>query len=165
MLNKKRLIILILRDLWLLLAAMVIIYIISQNVIMQRTITYSPDWQQSITPNVTGWYPEIRANYASGAMRVLAEPLYLQLYLPDDFQWLKVNGEVADTGELLRLGLRQKDGSWQWQEISEPNFTFDYYLANAQVKGSKLEMILSVPYLQASSSVALSNNWKFILSH
>lgn len=151
----------IFRYIWLIIALAILLYVLTQGIYTQRTLVYQPDFSQSITKDITGWYPEVRGNFEKGRFNILSEPLYLKLYMPIDFDTLTVEGSLDYTDETIRLGLRQVDGQWDWQDIQSQNFSLTYNLKNVQVKSNQVEIILSIPDLSATSSVALDNNWKF----
>jgi len=131
-----------------------------------RILEYRSDWGQNVNPNFIGWYPEARVSYPedSSALQVRAEPLYLQVYEPVDFPRLAISGSVRTSGENINLGLRQQDGSWQWQVVSAENFNLTFDLSQASRQRNKLEFILSVPDLQATSTLWLADDWQFIFS-
>lgn len=164
MTNRSQAIVLFFRYLWSLLASILIVYVVSQNTRHPQVFTYQVDWARPLTANTTGWYPESRVSFQNNLLTIKAEPLYWQMYRPDDYKQLSVSGSVATSSEPIKLALRPKDGSWQWQDLNPPNFSVVYDLRNAQIKRNKLELILSVPSLQASSTVILANDWQFIFS-
>ncbi|MBT7553093.1 hypothetical protein HN670_01320, partial [bacterium] len=72
------------RYLWLLLAIAAIVFIINKNVINTQQIIYQIDLRRAMTTEIEGPYPQTRVLY-DGQLNVLAEPLYLQAYLPGNF--------------------------------------------------------------------------------
>ncbi|MBT6691461.1 hypothetical protein HOB10_03980 [Candidatus Parcubacteria bacterium] len=159
-------VIIIFRYIWLIVATSIIIYILGQAIVTTREIVYQIDNSDSITRDITGWYPEQRLVFATEdqTLRIVAEPLYLQAYIPVDFKTLTVAGDIYFGAETIRLGLKQADGTWSYRDIDENSFNFEYDLSQAQVKKNKLEMILSIPDLTATSTVVLGNNWSLFLN-
>lgn len=162
--NRRQVVILIFRLLGWLAASLVIIYVWGQNVRNPRVWTVGADWSRPLTANTMGWYPESRVSLQNDLLSIKAEPLYWQLYLPDDYRQLTVSGSIVTSSEPIRLALRQKEGREEWQDIAPANFSVVYDLSQAQVKRNKIELILSLPNLQASSTVILANDWQFTLS-
>ena len=70
-----------LRYIWWLMGLVLILFVIGQSIITERVINYQLDFDESISPDLTGWYPELRLAYNPGAdqAQLLAEPLYLQI--------------------------------------------------------------------------------------
>lgn len=143
-------------------ALALIFYVLINGTYTGRTLAYLPDFGRSISRDITGWYPEARGNFSDNKFNVISEPLYIKLYVPVEFEKLMVEGSVDYLNESLRLGLRQQDGSWYWQEIQNQDFSLIYNLENAEIKRNQIEMILSMPNLTATSSVSFYNNWQFI---
>jgi len=152
--------------LWLIIATALILYIINQSVITERNLVYKLDFKESISRDITGWYPESRTlfNEESNKLAILGEPIYLQVYLPIKFDVLTIKGQADFADEDFRLGLKQSDGSWLFKEIGDNNISVFFSLENAQIKRNKIELILSVPDLKATSSISLNNNWQLFLS-
>jgi hypothetical protein len=156
----------ILSYIWWLIGLVIILFIVSQNIITERVINYQLDLADSISPDLTGWYPEVRLAYnpSIDQAQIINEPLYLQVYRPVDFETLAIEGSIGFIDEDIRLGLKQTDNSWQWQNISSQDFLLQFDLDNAKVSRNKLELILSIPDLHNNTStVDLSNNWQIIL--
>ncbi len=153
----------IFKYIWWLLALATILYIVSQNIVTQRVLTYNLDFKQSISRDITGWYPEVRTKFSNN-LEVLAEPIYLQAYVPAKFNNLNIKGDLDFVDENIRLGLKQDNNIWLWQDITDKSFSLDFDLKTAQVYRNKLELILSIPDLNSGSNVALTNNWQLILS-
>lgn len=154
-------IILFFRYLWLILAFSLLMYVISNNIITQRDWSYSLDFSESISRDTKGWYPEARVKYLSDdKLLIKGEPIYYQIYMPIEFDTLSIEGNIEFNNETLNLGLKQKDGSWFWQNINSNNVALDFPLQNASRKSNKLEMILSVPDLDNSSEIYLKNDWR-----
>ena len=126
MVFKQKYFILFFRYLWLLLALIAIIFIINKNILTDQSLVYQIDLSQAVTTEIEGPYPRNRVLYDS-QLNVLAEPLYMQAYLPGHFTDLTVSGQLILGEQILDLGLKQIDGSWQWQTIDVENFevTFD----------------------------------------
>lgn len=142
----------------------VVFYIISQNIVVARELTYNLDFKNSISPDITGWYPESRTIFdtANSQLQILAEPVYLQAYVPWRGQAVSVKGSLSEYQPGLRLGLRQKDGSWQFAEILSADFELSFDMSSLQIKQNKIEVILSAPDL--SQPLMLENNWQITLS-
>ena len=156
----------ILSYIWWLIGLVIILFIVTQNIITERVINYQLDLADSISPDLTGWYPEVRLAYnpSIDQAQIINEPLYLQVYRPVDFETLAIEGSIGFIDEDIRLGLKQTDNSWQWQNISSQDFLLQFDLDNAKVSRNKLELILSIPDLHNNTStVDLSNNWQIIL--
>lgn len=151
----------IFRYIWLLIAAAIVFYIVGQAIVTDRELIYEIDNSESIGRNITGWYPEQRVIFSEKehSLQLRSEPLYMQVYIPVNFKKLKVAGDVYFRDETIRLGLKQKDGSWEYRDVDSNNFMFEYDLSQAQVKKNKLELILSVPNLSSTSTVTLSSDW------
>ena len=148
------------RYLWIALALAVVLYIISQAVVTSRTIKYNLDFSESITRDITGWYPEVRTSFLNGGLELKSEPLYLKIYSPIDFKNLKIKGSLNFNEEDVRLGLKQSDSTWYFKNITEENFSLVFDLSEAQVKRNKLELILSIPDLKSDSGIYLNNDWQ-----
>lgn len=140
----------------------VIIFILSGAIITERTIVYELNFQKTIGPDVTGWYPESRTSFSENSLLLLAEPIYLKVYSPIDFDRLSIEGQLYPVDKTIRLGLKQTDGSWQYQEINSEYFALNFDLKNVKARRNQLEFILSVPDL-ATSTISLKNNWRLIL--
>lgn len=163
---KRKSFVRILRYIWWLAGLIVILFIISQSIITERIINYQVDLSDSIRPDLTGWYPESRLAYnpSLDQAQLLAEPLYLQIYRPVDFDTLSIEGSINFEGQNIRLGLKQKDNSWQWQNIPSHDFLIQFDLDNAKSYRNKLELILSMPDLHnTTSTVDILNNWQIVL--
>ncbi len=163
----KILIIKIFKHIWWLIAFSIIIYILSSNIVTKRTLEYSIDFNNTLTKDIHGFYPEVRTMFLqeSNKLEIRSEPLYLKLYTPINFEVLTVKGSLEPFTENITLGLKQKDGSWYYQNIAYEDFSLDYILDEALVKNNKLELILSIPNLNNSTStIRLHNNWQLILN-
>lgn len=164
MLTKAQ-IISIVRYIWLIAAAGLILYIISQNVVTSRSLTYSLDFKNPITPNITGWYPESRVFFdqENNSLQLLEEPIYYQVYVPWRGQIIFVKGSFQEYQPGMRLGLRQKDSTWQFEDILSADFELPFDMPSAQIKQNKIEFILAMPDI-SPEPVILKNNWQIILS-
>ena len=164
----KKSIIYFFRYLCLALALAVIFFILSRAIFTGRTLIYNLDFSQSLSRDIVGWYPESRVAQVSSStnstLNILAEPIYLKIYSPVDFRTMTIQGDVNKQDKDIRLGLRQKDGSWFFHSIASNNFRLDFDLSNAQIKRNQLEIILSIPDLSADSNISLVNNWIITLS-
>ncbi len=145
-------------------SAGLIFYVISQNVYTKRSLLYNLDFSKNITRDINGWYPSSRMLWQDSEQLLLlkAQPIYLRAYLPVNFNTLTVSGTV-DTDTLLRLGLKQKDGSWFYKDIPKGDFVLSYSLEQAQMYRRSLELIVSAPESNASSSIVFRNNWQLLL--
>ena len=162
MLNKQRIIVYIFRTLWIILALSLVFYVISQNVYTKRSLLYNLDFSKSISRDINGWYPTSRTSYLPANLTLKAQPVYLRVYLPIDFNTLTVKGSLS-TDTIVRLGLKQNDGSWFYKDISSGDFVLSYSLEQAKLYRRSLELILSAPELNTSSTVSLLNNWQLLL--
>lgn len=155
------------KHIWLIIAFSLLVYILSSSIITKRTLVYDIDFNNILTKDIYGFYPEIRTVFLqdSKELEVREEPLYLKLYLPIKFDTLTIKGDLELFSEEILLGLKEKDNSWYFQNIREESFSLEYNLDNALVKNNKLELILSIPDLNNSTStIKLYNNWQLILN-
>jgi hypothetical protein len=155
------------RYLWLGLALVVILFILNKAIFTKRILVYNLDFYKPLSRDIVGWYPEQRISHDSGqsqeTFRLLAEPVYLKVYSPTDFKSATLEGDMdAGTNE-VNIGVRQKDGSWQFKPVEAASFSLDFDLSSASIKRNQLEFILSLPSMSSSSSVYLVNDWKIIL--
>lgn len=159
MLLDSRKIIHLFRYFWLLLAFSCLLYIFSQNMVRARTISYQLDLQKNITRDLEGLYPVTRTSYqvAEQSLQILAEPLYLQAYLPVKFENVQIVGNWTLNGQSLAIGLKQKDASWEWQKVTAEQFSLDFSLKNAQIVNNKLEFVFSLPELTPAQQVFVHN--------
>ena len=157
---------------WIALGLGLILFIISQAIYTKRSLEYMLDFSQPLTQNIVGWQPENRVvNLSSGSLdnvfSLAGEPVYMKIYIPIDFSQLTISGGIYTSGSSnINLGLRQKDGSWKFKKVDlfDQSFSSTFDLAGAQTKNNQLEIILSVPDLNNTSTVSLVNNWSVILS-
>jgi len=172
MLLNKNIIIQFFRYLWIAIAAVIILFILSQAIYTKRSLEYYLDFSKPLTKDIRGWYPEQRLVSTSisslaGAYDVVAEPLYMKIYSPISFDTLNIEGTIQGHAlEDIRLGLKQIDGSWDWQQVDLANnpFSNTFDLSEAQRLNNQLEIILSIPAMENPNRVSLINNWKIILS-
>ncbi len=148
--------------LWIILASLLIIYIINKNIVIQRELVYKLDFEESITRDITGWYPDIRTVTINNELHILAEPLYLKVYTPVQFNNLIIKGEIDFAEEIIKIGLKQKDNSYLYKDINSKDINLNFDLENALINGNKLELILSLPDLVKTSNINL-RNWELIL--
>lgn len=166
----QKLIIKVFRYIWLAGALFLILFILHKGIYTKRDLVYDLDFSQSLTRDIRGWYPESRFTRSSSssirdAYDVIGEPLYMKIYVPVDFDLMTVTGSFYfDNDATVRLGLKQKDGSWQWQDIKDKDFSLSFDLKNAQTKNNQLEIILSLPEISDVSVASLVNNWQITLS-
>ena len=148
--------------LWIILAILLIIYIISQNIVIQREIVYKLDFNKSITKDIRIWYPKSRTVVINDDLHILGEPLYLKIYSPVQFNSLIIKGEIDFKEENIKIGLKQKDQSYLYKDINNKDISLSFDLSNALLIGNKLELILSLPDLKKVSNINL-RNWEIIL--
>jgi|GEM_PF-1889007 hypothetical protein len=165
----KDIIIQFFRYLWIVAAIMLVFFIISQSFYTKRTLEYDLDFSQSISQNITGWYPEQRLTNLSlsslgNAYDLIAEPVYMKIYTPINFDNMNITGTVYRYNfEDIKLGLKQTDGSWDYKLIDSKDFDFDFDLTEAQIKNNQLEIILSIPGMTTPTRLSLINNWQITL--
>ncbi|MDD5749571.1 MAG: hypothetical protein PHO91_02165 [Patescibacteria group bacterium] len=153
------------RYLWLAVFTVLLIWILSQSLVLGRNLTYQLDFRHDLSRDIFGWYPQSRVEFINGQILVLGEPLYLDVYLPTKFKTMIVNGSFEMEMTEVRLGLRQKDGSWDFREIESSDFEISFDLTNAQLKRNSLQVILSLPALGSDDlSPVLKNNWQITFS-
>ena len=164
MLNKQRIIVYIFRSLWIIMSLGLIFYVLSQNVYTKRSLLYNLDFSKNITRDINGWYPSSRLLWQDKEqlLYLKAQPIYLRFYLPVNFNTLTVKGSV-DTDTTLKMGLKQKDGSWFYKDIPKGDFVLSYSLEQAQMYRRSLELMVSAPELNASSTIVFTNNWQLLL--
>ncbi len=167
----QKIIVRIWRYFWLAAGLLVVLFVLSRAIYTQRNLLYQPDFTKSITANIRGWYPESRLSAISSAsvaaVDLIAEPVYLKVYSPVDFEIMTIEGSIypylADDKE-IKLGLRQSDGSWDFKNIVNQDFSLSFDLSQAQIKSNQLELILSIPDMSTGDRISLANNWQIILS-
>jgi len=159
MLINQRKIIIGFRYFWLLAAVIIIFYIIQQNLVIAREIAYQIDLSQNISRDIEGLYPIHRVQWRNSEqlLSVIAEPLYLQAYLPDEFSKLIVSGRINLAGQVGKIGLKSIAGGWAWQDIRDGNFSVDFDLAQAVIERNRLQLIFSFPNLKDADSVGFYN--------
>ena len=158
--------------LWLTLGLVIVFFVISQGIYTKRSLEYNLDFSKPLTKNIVGWYPENRiANFSEDSIgttfNLRGEPVYMKIYTPIDFSQLTISGGIyTNSSNNINLGLRQQDGSWEFQKIDlfDNNFSSHYDLASAQTKYNQLEIILSAPDLNNTSTISLLNNWSITLN-
>ena len=162
----KDIIIQFFRYLWIVAAIILVFFIVSKSFYTKRTLEYDLDFSQSISKNITGWYPEQRliySHYSSmlNSYDAIGEPLYMKIYTPIDFENMNITGTVYRYNfEDIKLGLKQTDGSWDYKLIDSKDFDFDFDLTEAQIKNNQLEIILSIPGMTTPTRLSLINNWQ-----
>ena len=150
------------RYFWWLLAFACCLYILNANILRERNLTYNFDLANNLNRD---WYfypsnrIQTQANDQTGQKNwlVLAEPFYLQAYLPVKFRQATLVGNWSLAGEDLNIALKQKDSSWQWQKVTSENFSLTFDLDNAFTKNNKLEFIFSLPNFSGSNAVQVHN--------
>jgi hypothetical protein len=148
------------RYFWWLLALACCLYVLNANILRARNLNYQFDLSTSLNRD---WYfyPSERTSYQENDqtgdkfLSVLAEPLYLQVYLPVKFEQAQLAGYWSLSGQDLDIGLKQQDSSWQWQKVTDDNFSLTFDLAQASTKNNKLEFIFSLPNLSESVEAQL----------
>ena len=147
------------RYLFLVLALIIVVYVFQKNLVLSRELVYQVDFSQAITQNIEGPYPSQRTIYNPNqdSLQILAEPLYLKIYSPIEFNNLKVIGQIESAEKNLQIGLKQSDSSWTWQTIEPGNFAVDFSLAQAKLVAKKLELIFAFPDLAAGDQIQLNN--------
>ena len=165
----KDIIIQFFRYLWIVAAIILVFFIVSKSFYTKRTLEYDLDFSQSISKNITGWYPEQRliySHYSSmlNSYDAIGEPLYMKIYTPIDFENMNITGTIIHGSREVKLGLKQVDGSWYYQQIIDNNFDLSFDLTNAQIKNNQLEIILSIPGAVEPFRVNLANNWQIIFN-
>ncbi len=147
------------RYFWLLLAFSCGLYILSQNIIHSRDLSYQLNLQENISQNLEGLYPVQRTSYQADtqSLQILAEPLYLQAYVPVKFKQVQLSGHWFLNNQILDIGLKQKDATWVWQKVSNDDFVLTFALDNAQITNNKLEFIFSLPNLTPTDQVMLKD--------
>ena len=159
----KNIIIQFFRYLWIAIGMAIILFILSQAIYTKRNLEYDLDFSKTVSRDIRGWYPEQRLN---NIFELLAEPVYMKIYIPIDFDSLTVSGGISVQSENnINIGMKQNDGSWDFQqlEIVDDYFSSIFDLDDAQIKNNQLEMILSIPNMTSSDKITLKNNWKLIL--
>jgi hypothetical protein len=155
------------RYLWLAMALVVILFVLNKAIFTKRILVYNLDFYKPLSRDVVGWYPEQRISHDSDkskeTFRLLAEPVYLNVYSPIDFESMTLEGDMDAGGQEVNLGIRQKDGSWQFKSVEAASFSLDFDLSSASIKRNQLELILSLPNMTSTSSVYMINDWKIIL--
>ena len=84
------------RYFWLMVAVIIIGYVLNKSIVTERLLIHNLDFSQSISADITGWYPESRAlfDHNTEQLVVLGEPIYLQFYLPVKFDTLTIKGSI-----------------------------------------------------------------------
>jgi len=148
---------------WLFLAIFLVIYIISKNIVVQRDLIYKLDFNETITKDIIGWYPESRTVAINDKLHILNEPLYLKLYSPVKFNNLLIKGNIEYEEENIKIGVKQKDHSYSYKDIINNNINLNFDLDNVLLVGNKIELILSIPEINKESNINL-NNLEIVLS-
>jgi len=157
------------RYLWIALGAMLIFFVFSQAFYTKRSLEYNLNFSESLSRNIRGWYPEQRLTNLSvssiaNAFDVIAEPVYMKIYTPINFEEMIIKGTVYPHHlENINLGLKQQDGSWDLKKIEDNDFSISFDLTDAQIKNNQLEIILSMPDLLSPARLSLIDNWQIIL--
>ncbi|MBU1203236.1 hypothetical protein KKH39_04320 [Patescibacteria group bacterium] len=165
----KNSIVKVFRYIWLIFSLLLLLFILNKGIYTKRDLKYHLDFSQSLSRDIRGWYPESRLTPVFDRLEgqtfdILGEPIYMKIYTPVDFDMMTIEGSFYfDEATEINIGLRQKDGSWQWKNIANNNFSLTFALADALTKNNQLEIILSLPNISDTSVVSLINNWQIIL--
>lgn len=163
----KKIIIQFFHYLWIVMGLAIVFFVLSQAIYTKRSLEYNLNFSESISRNIRGWYPEKRISSTPivNNFSVLAEPIYMKIYSPIDFKQMSVKGAIYFEGaEDINLGLKQKDGSWDFKKIEDQDFFINLDLTKAQIRNNQLEIILSIPDIASSTELSLIDNWQIILS-
>lgn len=159
---RKISIVLFFRVLWVTLAVIVLLLLVSKNIYTARLLVYDLDFSDSSTRDYRGWYPETRAIYQpiSDQLAVIGQPVYLKVYLPTQFDTMAVKTSSLLGSSTARLGLKQKDESWFYKDIDQADWSANFDLSQAKIYRNQIELMISVPDLAVGQSIYLNNNWR-----
>lgn len=159
--GKQTFILAILRNIWLILALGLVLFVVAKSVYTARELVYNVDFTHPVSRDSEGWYPESRISFSPGAenIELLSEPVYLKLYVPIAYQRLIVTGNINRGETPISLGVRQRDGQWDYQTIERDDFILEYDIKLAMRRQNKMEFILSIPEMQ--DKIGMANNWEF----
>lgn len=145
------------RYFWVLASLILIFYLIQQNLVLTKEVNYQVDLSKSFSQNIEGLYPVNRVEYQSdNSLAILAEPLYLQVYSPDEFKQLLIAGNITLADKIGRIGLLQQDNTWLWEDINNGDFNISFDLNQALIDRNKLQLIFSFPDLSPSVNITLN---------
>ncbi|KKP89867.1 MAG: hypothetical protein UR94_C0033G0019 [Parcubacteria group bacterium GW2011_GWA2_36_10] len=146
--------------LWLVLAIGLLFFLLNQNIKLGSRWSYDLDLSQANTRDWYGPYPETRTTYIEDTkyLQVLAEPLYWQIYLPKKYKAVLWRSKIININQQpVSIGLKQKDGSWEMQEVEAEQFTLEFSLKNALIKNNRLEFIMSLPEISSDKQIFIEN--------
>jgi len=159
--NSKQILLLsVLKNIWLILAIGLVLFVISQAVFTGRELAYSLDFSRSQTRDIEGWYPESRTTFdTERGLAVNGEPIYMKIYVPVKFKKLMITGTILRDDHEINIGVKQNTGEWAYQPIDREDFILEFDLSGARIHRQRMEIILSAP--QMTRPIILENNWKF----
>ncbi len=159
---RKISIILLFRALWVILAMILLLFIISRNVYTARTLTYKINFADSSARDYRGWYPETRTDYQVNEKRlyILGEPVYMKVYLPGKFDTMSIVGSWGLSSSTVRLGLKQADDSWFYKDIDQKDWSANFDLQAAKLHRNQIELMISSPNYRLEQNLYLDNNWQ-----
>ncbi len=159
---RKISIILIFRALWIILAMVLLLFIVSRNIYTARTLHYQIDFEDSSSPNYRGWYPESRLNYDLDEQRlyILGEPVYMKVYVPTRFDTMSISGSWSMASSTVRLGMKQIDDSWFYKDIDQEHWSANFDLQQTKIYRNQIELMISIPDYQSGQEIYLDNNWQ-----
>ena len=168
----KKIIIQFFRYLWIAIGLFIILFILNQALYTKRSLEYNLNFSESLSRDIRGWYPVQRISgtsiaSVSNAVDVIAEPVYMKVYTPIKFKEMTIQGGIlSHQEEDIRLGLKQKDGSWDFKqlEIVDNYFFISFDMLNAQTKNNYLEIILAIPNMSSPSRISIVDDWQIILN-
>lgn len=166
--NKKIKLVILLRYLWLSIALIIVASLVFDAMSIKKNLIYELNFHKSISKDIVGWYPESRIAQSPfmsiDVVELVAEPVYLKVYAPNNFSTMSVTGsfytDESLDGQDIRLGIKQDDNSWEFQQISTTDFLLTFDLAKAKKSKNQFELILSVPSLTSEQGIPLINNWQ-----
>lgn len=159
---KKISIILVFRSLWIILAIILLLIIISKNIYTARQLVYKVDFEDSSTRDYRGWYPDTRVSHDINEHRlyILGEPIYMKVYLPTKFDVMSITGSYSLASTTVRLGLKQTDNSWFYKDIDQKDWSANFDLQTAKIYRNQIELMISIPEYKSDQIIYLDNNWQ-----
>lgn len=155
-------IIIIFRWLWIILACLLVLFIISKNIYTARTLTYNLDFAHSLNQNYRGWYPETRAVFDDNVLLITGQPIYLKVYLPAKFDTMSIVGSWSTASTTVKLGLKQEDDTWFYKDMDLQDWSANFSLQGAKIYRNQIELIISIPDYQSDQMLYLDNNWQLV---
>ncbi len=155
-------IILVFRSLWIILAILLFLFIISKNIYTARQLFYKLDFRDSSTRDYRGWYPDTRVSYDIDEQKlyILGEPVYMKVYLPSRFDVMSITGSYSLASTTVRLGLKQADDSWFYKDIDQKDWSANFDLQTVKIYRNQIELMISMPEYQPGQMIYLDNNWQ-----